>query len=176
MKSLIYLATGVIFLFCAQACRDNKKGRNYNQAQEDQDGIVFIKSGIEGGLTEIKASGLAITNSNNQKVIGLAKMLIDDHTKTGDDLKQLEIEKKIYQTDTINSAHQKLLKDLSQKSGKAFDKMFLQMMVLDHEQAVILFTNASANTDSKIKMVATQNLPTIKMHLDSANAICLALK
>ena len=50
------------------------------------------------------------------------------------------------------------------------------MIVVDHEGAVKLFTNATTNTDSKIKKVATQNLPTIKMHLDSANAICISLK
>jgi putative membrane protein len=176
MKNLIYLVTGIIFLLFAQACQD-KKGKNYNQQQQDdQDGIAFIKSGIEGGLTEIKASGLAITNSNNQKVIGLAKIMIDDHTKAGEELKQLEADKKITENDTISSAHQQMIKDLSKKSGAAFDKAYLQMMVADHEQAVKLFTNASTNPDKKIKKVASENLPAIKMHLDSANAICITLK
>ncbi|SHM23020.1 DUF4142 domain-containing protein [Mucilaginibacter sp. OK098] len=175
MKNVIYLLSGVMILLCAQACQD-KKSKNYNQGQDEQEGVVFIKSGIEGGLTEIKASGLAITNSNNQKVIDLAKMMIDDHTKTGEELKQLETDKKITETDTINSAHQQMINDLSKKSGKAFDKMYLQMMVADHEEAVKLFTNASSNSDNKIKKVASQNLPTIKIHLDSANAICIALK
>jgi putative membrane protein len=175
MKNLIYLLTGMIFLLFVQACGD-KKGKNYNQALDDQDGIVFIKSGIEGGLTEIKASGLAITNSNNHQVIGLAKMVIDDHTKTGDDLKQLEIEKKISEKDTISSAHQQMINDLSKKSGKTFDKAYLQMMVNDHEQAVKLFTNATHNSDSKIRKIASIGLPAIKMHLDSANAICIAIK
>jgi len=176
MKNLIYLVTGLIFLLSAQACQD-KKGKNYNQQQhDDQDGIVFIKSGIEGGMTEIKASGLAITNSNNQKVIGLAKMMIDDHTKVGEELKQLETDKKIIEKDTISAAHQQMITDLSKKSGAAFDKAYLQMMVADHEQAVKLFTNASTNPDKAIKKVASDNLPAIKMHLDSANAICISLK
>ncbi|MDB4923592.1 DUF4142 domain-containing protein [Mucilaginibacter sp.] len=175
MKNLVYLITGIIILLFTQACQD-KKGRNYNQARDDQDGIEFIKSGIEGGLTEIKASGLAITNSNNHKVIGLAKTMIDDHTKTGEELKQLETDKKITETDTISSAHQQMIRELSKKSGAAFDKMYLQMMVTNHEQAVKLFTIASHNSDNKIKKVASQNLPAIKMHLDSANAICISLK
>jgi putative membrane protein len=174
MKNLIYLA-GLILLFCTQACQD-KKGKNYNQAQDDQDGVLFIKNGIEGGLMEIKASGMVITKSNNQKVIGLAKMIIDDHTQFQDDLKKLETDKKITETDTISRAHQFQLKDLEQKKGTEFDKAYLQMIVIDHEDAVKLFTNATTNSDSKIRKVAAQNLPTIKMHLDSANAICISLK
>ncbi|MDP9079376.1 MAG: DUF4142 domain-containing protein [Bacteroidota bacterium] len=173
MKNLIYLLTGLIFLLFTEACQD-KKGRNYNQQQQDE--IVFVKSGIEGGLTEVKASGLAITNSNNQKVIGLAKMIIDDHTNAGDELKKLEADKKIAENDTIGSAHQQMINDLSKKSGAAFDKAYLQMMIADHEQAVKLFTTASASSDNAIKKVASENLPTIKMHLDSANAISTTLK
>ena len=175
MKNLIFLAAGMVFLFFAQACRD-KKAKNYNQVQDDQNGIVFIKQGIEGGLTEIKASGMVITKSNNQKIIALAKMMIDDHSQLGDDLKKLENDEKITGEDTISQAHQAQLNDLEKKKGIAFDKAYLQMMVVEHEDAVKLFTDATTNADSKIKKVATQNLPAIKMHLDSANAICIGLK
>ncbi|ASU34709.1 DUF4142 domain-containing protein [Mucilaginibacter xinganensis] len=176
MKNLICLLSGIMVLLCLHACRENKKGRNFNQAQDDRDGVTFIKNSIEGGMMEIKASGMVITNSNNQKVISLAKMMIDDHTKLGDELKQLEKEKKISETDTLSNSHQQMIRDLSKKSGKAFDKMYLQMMVADHEQAVKLFTSAAGNSDSAIKKIAAGNLSTIKMHLDSANAICVGLK
>lgn len=175
MKNLIYLSAALIFLLFAQACQD-KKGKNYNQAEDEQDGTLFIKNGIESSMTEVKASGLAITNSNNQKVIGLAKMIIEDHTKVADELKQLKTNKKITQTDTISSAHVAMINDLSKKSGAAFDKAYLLMMVTDHEQAVKLFTAASTNPDSKIRKVASDNLAAVKMHLDSANKICVALK
>ena len=175
MKNLIYLLSGMIILFCVQACQD-KKGKNYNEGQGEKEGITFIKNGIEDGLTETKASGLAITNSNNQKVIGLAKMIIDDHAKIGEELLKLKADKKITEMDTINNLHQQMIKDLSKKSGASFDKAYLQMVVVDHEQAVKLFTDATTNNDGKIKKIAAQNLPTVKMHLDSANAICITLK
>ncbi|MEO6978271.1 MAG: DUF4142 domain-containing protein, partial [Mucilaginibacter sp.] len=138
--------------------------------------ITFIKSGIEGGLMEIKASGMVITKSNNHRVITLAKMIIDDHTQFDYDLEKLKADKKIIETDSISPAHQLQLSDLEKKNGVEFDKAYLQMIVVDHEGAVKLFTSATKNADSKTKKVAAQNLPTIKMHLDSANAICIALK
>jgi len=175
MKNSIYLAAGMLLLFFAQACQD-KKGKNYNQINDGREGIAFIKNGIEGGLMEIKASGMVITKSNNHRVISLAKMIIDDHTQFGDDLEKLKADKKITEADSISPAHQLQLNDLEKKKGAEFDKAYLQMIVVDHEGAVKLFTNAAKNPDDKIRKVAAQSLPTIKMHLDSANAICISLK
>ena len=175
MKNLICLALMTMTLFFAEACQD-KHAKNYNNSDIDTTGALFIKTGIEGGLTEIKASGLAITNSNNQRVIGFAKMMIDDHTKAGDELKKIEGDKKVDTTDTINAEHQQVLNDLSKKSGAAFDKAYIQMMVADHTGAVKLFTDASHNTDSEISKFASETLPTIQMHLDSANAILTSLR
>src|SRR6185437_16079462 len=82
MNKLAYLFFALLFLLSAESCHD-RQGKNYNKEVQVQevDPTTFIKDGIEGSMTEIKASGLAITNSNNQKVISLAKMLIEDHTK-----------------------------------------------------------------------------------------------
>jgi len=176
MKNLICLFFGVITVLFIYACQD-KPGKNYNTtAQVDTTAVSFINNGIEGGLTEIKASGLAITNSNNQRVIGLAKMMIDDHTKAEDDLKQLASDKKVDEKDTINAVHQQMINDLSKKSGATFDKAYLQMMVTDHEGAIKLFTGATQNADPDIKNFAAKTLPIIKMHLDSANAVLTSLK
>ncbi len=174
MKNVMYLLAIPLFTFAIQACQ-NKQAKNYN-VQTDQDGIVFIKTGIESGLTEIKASGLAITNSNNQKVIALAKMMIDDHTKAGDELKKLETDKKITEKDTINQAHLQSIDSLGKLKGSAFDKAYIGMMVNDHVVAVKLFTNASHNIDSQIKQFASETLPVLQMHLDSAKSIQRLLK
>jgi putative membrane protein len=176
MKNLTYLVFGLIILVFIQACQD-RHGKNFNKtARVNQDELVFIKSGIEGGLTEIKASGLAITNSNNQRVIGLAKMMIEDHTKSGDGLKKIEHNKQVEEIDTISGDHQKEINELSKKSGGSFDKAYINMMVADHMDAVKLFTNASESTDTEISKFAAETLPALKMHLDSANAILATFK
>jgi putative membrane protein len=176
MKNLIYLALGIVTLLSVQACQ-NEHGKNYNDATRvDQDGLNFIKNGIEGGLTEIKASGLALTNSSNQRVIGLAKMMIDDHTKAGEGLKKIESDKMIEGKDSISGKHEQIINALSKKSGAAFDRAYLKMMAADHEDAIKLFTIGSQNTSPVVSDFAAKTLPTIKMHLDSVNAINTSLK
>jgi len=166
---------GMILFIFAEACQHNH-GKNYNNISLDSAGQRFIKTALEGGLTEIKASGIAITNSNNQQVIGLAKMMINDHTNADSALKKMEVNKLVDSTDTITSIHQQLISALAKQKGAAFDKAYLTMMVADHQAAYDLFANASKSTDADVDKFAAATLPTIKMHLDSAKAILAALK
>jgi putative membrane protein len=176
MKNLTYLYFGVIMMLLIQACTD-KHGKNYNTAGSlDTAAVTFINNGLEGGLAEIKASGLVITKSSNQRVISFAKMMLVDHTKADEGLKKLAGDKQVAVKDTIYAPHLKIITDLSRKSGREFDKAYLQMMVTDHLQAVNLFTKATQNNDIAIKNFATTTLPTLQMHLDSANAILTAIK
>jgi len=175
MKNLTFLALGVIVFLLAQACQNNHP-KNYNHPDIDSVGKTFIKTAIEGGLTEVKASGLAITNSNNQRVIGLAKMMINDHTNADSALLKMEADKVIDGKDTISTVHQQMIGALSKQNGAAFDKAYLTMMVADHQAAVDLFTNVSKSTDADVNKFAAATLPAIKMHLDSARSVLAALK
>jgi len=103
-------------------------------------------------------------------------MMVDDHTKAGDELKKIEGDKLVVEKDLINSDHQKALNELTQKSGPAFDRAYLQMMVVDHENTIKLFSGATRNTDVKISKFAAQTLPIIKMHLDSAKTLAASIK
>jgi putative membrane protein len=174
MKHLITLVFGLVVLL-AVAC-NNRHAKNYNNSSVDSAGVSFIKNGIAGGLTEIKASGEAITNSSNQRVIALAKMMINDHTTAGDELTKIKKDKKVNGVDTVSAENQLLIESLSKKTGAAFDKDYVQMMVNDHTAAIKLFTAGSHNTDTEISKFAAATLPVIQMHLDSANAILLLLK
>ena len=174
MKNVFTLLSAAIIFLSIQACQP-KHAKNYN-ALVDQDGVLFVKNSTELELTEIMASGLVITNSNNQRVIGLAKAMLDDHTNEGEGLKKLEADKQIIGKDTIGSAHQLLIDSLSNKSGTVFDKAYLQMMIADHTQTLDLFTTASHSKDNDISAFATKTLPIIKMHLDSATAVLTSIK
>ncbi|HWZ04239.1 MAG TPA: DUF4142 domain-containing protein [Mucilaginibacter sp.] len=176
MKNITFLAIGMILFIFAQACQNNHP-KNYNDTTKvDSIGQKFIKAALEGGLTEIKASGLAITNSNNQQVIGFAKMMMNDHTNADSALKKIETSKLVDSLDTISANHQQMIAALSKQNGAAFDKAYLTMMVADHKATYDLFTNAGKSTDADVDKFAAATLPTVKMHLDSARAILARLK
>jgi putative membrane protein len=175
MRNLTCLFLGLIILFSLlQACDGEKQTEDNDTSSADA--IAFLHDEVRSGAAEIKASGLAITNSNNQRVIGFAIMVIDDHAKAEDKLKQIAAAKGVVEKDSIDVAHQQMINDLSKKSGAAFDKAYIQMMVTDHRQAIMLFNAAARNSDAATQSFADKTLPIIQMHLDSANAILTSLK
>jgi len=177
MKKLIYPVLGLAFVLTVQSCIDNSKAKYYNEKTLVDDlGISLIKNGLEGGLTEIKASTLAEANSKNPAVINFAKMIIADHTKADSTLKWMEFDKMMTEKDTVNEEHLVMIDSLSKKTGSEFDKAYLEMMIKDHEEAIDLFTEASDDKNQTIQDFATKTLPTLKMHLDSAQTLAASLK
>lgn len=63
------------------------------------------------------------------------------------------------------------IEKLNNLSGASFDKAYIEMMVIDHQNAVALFEKASESTDSDVKTYANKYLPILKKHLKQVNAL-----
>ena len=175
MKNPGNIILAFLALLVLPACHGNKS-KDQDAAKKARQGFVFIKNGLVDGLCEIKASGLAITNSNNHRVIDLAKMVITDHTNADSVFLKLKAERKISVTDTIDAYDKRYIDSLSKKTGPAFDRAYLKMMTAIHRRDTTLFAWAGKNTDAEISKFAIKTLPLTKLHLDSANAVMLSLK
>jgi putative membrane protein len=157
------------------SCADKKHGKNYNDIVDE--GVSnFIKQGLEAGQTEIKASKIAEVNSKNPRIINFAKMMITDHALAGDELEKIAINNRVNGGDSISTAHQQLLADITALKGSAFDKAYINMMVTEHQNAIKAYTVASDDRMDEIQRFAKRTLITLKTHLDSANNIATALK
>lgn len=171
MKKLIYPVLGLAIAFSVQSC-DNWKAKYYNEKSlVDQPGMEFLNHAIEGGLTEVAASKLAVANSTNPDVVEFAKMMINDHTKADNALDSIKYDQLVTGKDTISGEHRVILDSLATKKGADFDKAYIGMMVKDHDGAVELFTEATSDKNSHIHYFAIDNLPTIKAHLEKAEEL-----
>src|ERR1700733_2215893 len=128
MKNPGNIILAFLALLVLPACHGNKS-KDQDALKKDRRGFVFIKNGLVDGLCEIKASGLAITNSNNHRVIDLAKMVITDHTIADSAFLKLKAERKVSVTDTIDGYDKRFIDTLSKKMGPAFDRAYLTMMM-----------------------------------------------
>jgi putative membrane protein len=175
MKTLICFLSGLMILFLAASCANNKPGKNYNDVV-DESTSTFIKQGLEAGQTEIKASKIAEVNSKNPRVINFAKTMITDHDLAGDRLEKIAINNKIRGGDSISTDHQQFISKINALNGNAFDKAYINMMVTEHQNAIKLYTTASTDRMDDIQRFAKRTLIVLKTHLDSANNIATALK
>jgi putative membrane protein len=176
MKRVAGVLLGLITLVLVLSCQDNKRANNYNMPPIDDEGLLFFTNATEASLTNVKASGLVISNSKNLQVIQFAKLMIDEHTQLAVDLKKLQTDNFITPKDSINAMHQQMIADLKKKRAGIFDKTYIQEVINEYEQQIILFNAASLNKNINVSDFAKKTLPVLKAHLDSAKVISLILK
>jgi len=138
----------------------------------DEESADFFVKAADGGMAEVAAGKLAQEKSTNAKVKEFAGMMVNDHTGANAGLKELAMKKNVTLPDTISNDHQKAAADMSKKTGKDFDKAYMDMQVKDHEKTVDLFEKGSKNVkDTELKGFIDNTLPKLKSHLEAARAL-----
>ena len=133
----------------------------------------FVTKASIANKFEIDSSNLALEKSQNSDVKTLAQIMVDDHTKTGEKLKDVlaSSDSDAKPADELDSKHQQLLDKLKSLSGPAFDKEYISVQTDAHKEAVSLFTDYSKSGKEKaLKAFAGETLPTLKSHLKHVQA------
>lgn len=137
----------------------------------------FAVDAASGGMTEVQLGKLAQQKAASQKVKDFAAMMVRDHTKANDELKALAMSKNITLPPAPGEDQMDHIKDLTEKSGKEFDKDYIDMMVKDHENTVDMFEKCSKDAkDADLQAFASKTLPTLKEHLDAVKKIKASMK
>lgn len=138
----------------------------------DKASADFAVEAAKGGMAEVAMGNLAQQKALNPRVKNFGAMMVADHTKAGDDLKQRATSQNIVLPAAVSDEDQKMIDKLNTKSGKDFDKTYMDMMLDDHKKDIAEFKKAADKcTNSSIKDFASSTLPTLQKHLDSAQAI-----
>ena len=181
------LAAGIsVMAACNNGTNDNTADSvDSTQAINDSTNVVssdandFITEAADGGMMEVQLGQMAMQKGVNKGVKDFGKMMVDDHTKANDELKQIAQQGGIAIPQTLSDKHKKDVDDLGQKTGKDFDKAYMDLMVSDHKDDIDEFKKAADNNDIKdmaIRNFASKTVPTLQMHLDKAQAIQNTLK
>jgi putative membrane protein len=131
----------------------------------------FVTDAAISDMFEIKASRLAEQRSD-APTKGFAKQMVTDHEKTSKELKALAGQASTVIPITLDSAHQKMLDELTALNGADFTKKYHSQQVSAHKDAVSLFDRYSKGGDNTaLKTWAATTLPTLQHHLDMAQAL-----
>ena len=126
----------------------------------------FVQEAGAGGAAEIALGRLAVDKATRDDVRQFGQKMVDDHTKAGDELKQVAGDQGLTPPDAPSPAQQRTADRIGKLSGPAFDRSFLNQMVLDHEKTVALFRNESRGSrNPELKAFATRTLPALQEHL-----------
>jgi putative membrane protein len=133
---------------------------------------AFVRKALEGGMTEIQLGQLALQKSSNDDVKQFAQKMIDDHTKLGDEMKQVGQQMGIKAPDSPSSKDKSAMAKLQALSGDDFDKAYIKDMVKDHQQDAKDFKQeAQTTTNPALKSVVVQGQQVIDEHLQMIQQI-----
>lgn len=134
--------------------------------------LAFMNDAAPGGMAEIELGKMAAKQGASNEVKQFGQKMVEDHTKAGDELKQLAAQKKVMLPPDVMPAHKQLMEKLSKLSGADFDKEYVKAMVEAHEKDVAAFENVSKTAaDADVKAFTTKTLPTLKMHFEMIKAM-----
>lgn len=155
----------------ASTSTDKPADTNSSTATLDDKSRDFVLEAASGGMMEVELGQLAQQKATTQRVKDFGAMMVRDHNKANDDLKNT-VSGKVSIPATMNDEHQHHVSDLREKQGIEFDKAYIKMMVDDHEKDISKFESIAKDAnDPALKSFADNTLPTLRTHLDSAKAI-----
>lgn len=175
MKKMIYF--GVILALTAFASDGlaqntmNSDGKTQMSGKKNPDS-KFMTAAAASDMNEIGLSNQALSKSSNEEVKRMAQMMIDDHTKSSEELKPIAISKNVMLPTEMDSKHKSAMAKMSAMSGSEFDMAYVKIMVKDHEKAVALYKKQSEKgKDAEAKAFAVKTLPVVQGHLDMARGM-----
>jgi len=138
----------------------------------------FVMKAASGGMMEVELGNIAQQNASSQRVKDFGSMMVRDHSAANQELTSFASRRNLtMNSDSLMNLHKSHIDALKNKTGAAFDKAYMTMMVSDHKKDVSEFEKASKMCkDQECLAFASKTLPTLQMHLDSAQAVNKAIK
>jgi putative membrane protein len=133
---------------------------------------AFLMKAAQGNVAEVQLGTVAPQRAMADRVKQFGQRMVQDHGRAQQDLANMAKDQNWALPTEISDEQKKEHERLSQLSGEAFDKAYMQHMVKDHAMDVALYERASQTTaDANLKAYATRTLPTLKEHLAQAREI-----
>lgn len=158
---------------------DNSTANNNNNNNTwNQDKIKdFVNEASQGGMKEVALGKTAQKNALSKDVKDFGKMMETDHSKANDQLKTAVQGLGLTIPATMDKDFQDKVDKYNKKSGKDFDKDYIDDMVSDHKNDVDKFEDAQKNLPSgELKTWVDNTLPVLRQHLIRAQTIQDQLK
>lgn len=137
---------------------------------------TFVKTAAEDGMTEVELGRLAQSKSSSNDVKQFAQKMVQDHGQANQELVSLAKRKGLPVPAKLDAQHEDTVKEMSAKSGAAFDSAYAAHMTQAHTQAVALFEAASQSSDPDLAAFAKEYLPTLQQHEQLAHNLRASVK
>jgi len=166
-------ATAAIFLAASSAFAQNNAQNNANSARPAPvDDRLFAAAAADSGATEVAMSRLGVQKATHAELKRFSQMMIDEHTKLNDELRQTAGEKGIALPREVGPCALFALQSLTGLSGEEFDRCYAEAQMVAHKDSYAAFkAESERGQDPAVKALAAKALPRIREHLEMIRPI-----
>lgn len=133
---------------------------------------VFVAQALRNGRAEVELSKIALTKAIRPDVKVFAQRMVDDHTKFNAELVLLARDQDVILPQDPGQPDRAALDKLEKLTDEAFDRMYIEQMIADHQRAVETFTEqAQKGLDPVLKAWASKTVPALQHHLEMAREL-----
>ncbi|MFE0759259.1 DUF4142 domain-containing protein [Inquilinus sp. NPDC058860] len=139
---------------------------------------IYVQKAAASDQFEVQSGRIASQKATNADVKTFAQMMVDDHTKSSEKIAAAaKADGSAQAPTTLDPAHNEQLQSLQKVSGPEFDRLYMDMQIKGHTEALQLHrTYSESGDDAKLKAVATEIAPVVSHHLDEAKRIAGSLQ
>lgn len=130
----------------------------------------FLDEAIEGDRSEVEMGKLAQKNGSADDVKQFGQTLEQDHSQHLQQVVQMAEQMGVTPPKQPNAKQKTLYERLSREHGARFDTAFARAMVSDHKQDIAKY-DREAKAKGPLASLAEQTIPTLRKHLQMAEAI-----
>ena len=148
------------------------------QAEVGQGGTLssadrqFVTKAAMMDMAEIQTGRLAVSQGASESVRQFGQRMIDDHTRTSQQLMQMASAAGFTPPQTLDAKHQAAAAKLARLTGAEFDRAYMKQMVKDHQEAVSLYQRQSTRGSMpELRAFASATLPALQEHLTMARSM-----
>ena len=111
---------------------------------------TFVRQMAVAGLAEVQLGQLAAKRAQNEEVKAYGQMMVKDHTRANTGLMQAAKRLNVTVPTKLDERHQQIAEKLASLKGEAFDREYMRVMVMSHEEvATQLRTKAASTTTAR---------------------------
>jgi len=131
----------------------------------------FATKAAIGGMMEVETSARMIKSTENPDIQTLATMMVKDHGAANKELMSIAKKVKLQLPTALPKEKTEVIAKMEPLKEDEKNQFYADLMVKEHNEAVALFEQASANETGDLKAFAIKHLPILKLHRGHAISV-----
>jgi putative membrane protein len=168
----VFLASGSLAARQARTPEGQRPERNAAHGSVPYNDEQFVRSAAEASMSQVDIGKIAEQRSQSPEVKKFAQMMVEEHSKLTEQLKQMGMSESINLPTSVSRDDANAHRSLNTMNGTNFDRAYLERVSSElHRQLGEFERGASLGTKPALKEYAQRTQPTLQSELQQTKQL-----